>query len=203
VLDGNDVTDRTSFTADEFRRLTYTAGSQGSQQDIVVVAQTGAQMPDGSLSQVVDSPAVQVTADVTGAQSINAMNALSSTPADANVATVVQEAGIFTGLANASRPSLEAALGPQPSASPDTLETGIGAFYSAGSVSGSDQIDMASLDPSAISGSATPGAFASLGAQFATALLLLGGTATGAFQTAGELTQMSEAIEAYSTTKDL
>ncbi len=90
--------------------------------------------------------------------------------ADANVADVVQEAGIFTGLANASRPSLESAPGPQPPPSATTLETGIGAFHSAGATSGSDR---------------------------------LGGSATGASQTADELTRISEAIQAYSATRDL
>ena len=39
-------------------------------------AQTGKLLPNGTLSQVIDSPAIQITANVTGTRSINALNAL-------------------------------------------------------------------------------------------------------------------------------
>ena len=77
----------------------------------MVVAQTGKRLADGTLSQVVDSPAVQITADVTGSRWINAMNALRTVPTgtDANVVSIVQESGVFTGLANSGRPTLQTA----------------------------------------------------------------------------------------------
>ena len=41
-----------------------------------MVAQTGTRLSDGTLIHETDSPAVQITANVTGTRSINAMNAL-------------------------------------------------------------------------------------------------------------------------------
>ena len=75
-----------------------------------MIAQTGTLQANGSLTGEIDSPAVQITADVTGTRSINAMNALVNTPtttADANVAGIVQQAGIFTGFGGTARPSLQ------------------------------------------------------------------------------------------------
>ena len=102
-LDGQDVPDGTSVSTEQFARLTYTTGAGGS-QTIVVVAQTGARqpgLPDGSLGALIreaDSPAVQITAHVTGSRSINAMGALTtSTGTDVGIAGIVQQAGIFTG----------------------------------------------------------------------------------------------------------
>jgi hypothetical protein len=102
-LDGQDVPDGTSVSTEQFARLTYTTGAGGS-QTIVVVAQIGARqpgLPDGSLgapSREADSPAVQITAHVTGSRSINAMGALTtSTGTDVGIAGIVQQAGIFTG----------------------------------------------------------------------------------------------------------
>jgi hypothetical protein len=107
-LDGKDVSEQTSFTADQFARLNYITDVQGTQQSLVVVAQSGTLLPDGTLSQEVDSPAVQITADVTGSRSINAMNALRTIVSGtaANIKSIVQQAGIFTGFAGSTRPVL-------------------------------------------------------------------------------------------------
>ena len=44
-LNGADIVPaRTSFTADEFAQLTYVAGDDGSQQSLVVIAQTGTRL---------------------------------------------------------------------------------------------------------------------------------------------------------------
>ena len=98
----------------------------GSQQSLVVVAQTGTRLavPAGSpagtlgaLSHETDSQAVQITANVTGSRSINAMNALTGTTAlgdpaplagaDAAIADIVQAAGIFNGFVGSARPTLQ------------------------------------------------------------------------------------------------
>ena len=100
----------TTFTTAQFAQLTYTAGDQGTQGSLVVIAQTGTLQANGSLTGEIDSPAVQITGDVTGNRSINAMNALVNTPtttADANVAGIVQQAGIFTGFGGTARPGLQ------------------------------------------------------------------------------------------------
>ena len=54
---------------------------------------------------------MQITPSVTGSRSINALSALRTVPTatDADVVSIVQEAGIFTGLANAGRPTLQTA----------------------------------------------------------------------------------------------
>ena len=79
-LNGDLVADgRTSFSADEFAHLTYTTGEDKSQQSLVVVAQTGTRLSDGTMIHETDSQAVQITANVSGSRSINAMNALTGT----------------------------------------------------------------------------------------------------------------------------
>ncbi len=113
-LDGQDVlTGTTSFSAEQFARLTYTTGA-GGPQNIVVVAQTGTRLPSlpdgtlGTLNREIDSPAVQITANVTGSRSINAMNALTTPPGvDADIAGIVQQAGIFTGWTGSARSTLQ------------------------------------------------------------------------------------------------
>ena len=107
LLGDTDVTGQLSFTADEFSRLHFKAGPSGSQQDLVVVAQLGTRLADGTLSNVVDNPAVQITASVTGTRSINAVGALLNhvTGPDDDFVSVAQEASIFTGLGQ-TRPSL-------------------------------------------------------------------------------------------------
>ena len=108
-LNGVDVTSQTSFTAAQFAQLTYTAGANATQQSLVVIAQTGTLLSSGAISQEVDSPAVQITANVTGTRSINAMSALSVDPtnSDATTASIVQQAGIFTGIGGSTQPTLQ------------------------------------------------------------------------------------------------
>ena len=113
-LNGKDIVPaRTSFSAEEFAQLTYVAGTAGP-QSLVVIAQTGTRLTNadgslGALTHEIDSPAVQITADVTGSRSINAMNALSTTPtgADAEIASIVQQAGIFSGFVGTTRSALQ------------------------------------------------------------------------------------------------
>ncbi len=110
LLDGVAVTNQTSFTAAQFSQLTYVAGPNGDQQSIVVAAQTGTQLASGALIDQVDSPAVQLTANVTGTVSLNAAAALASNPggADASTVSLAQSAAIFSGLTGTARPTLAA-----------------------------------------------------------------------------------------------
>jgi hypothetical protein len=107
------------FTADEFANLTYVTGDDGSQQSLVAVAVTGNLMPDGTLSRETDSQAVQITADVSGGRSINAMNALVGntvtgiTGADADVLNIAQGAVVFTGFVGSARPTLQTEMTPE------------------------------------------------------------------------------------------
>jgi hypothetical protein len=100
MLNGQDVTNQGTFTAAQFADLQYIAGSAGTAENILVAAQTS----DGGL---VDSPAVQITASVTGARSLNALPALQSQPdaQDEPFTSLAQEASIFTGTGT-NRPSL-------------------------------------------------------------------------------------------------
>jgi hypothetical protein len=94
LLDGVDVTSDTDFTADEFKRLQFHAGSTlGDSADIVVAARTS----KGA------SPAESVTATVTGARSINAAMALYEQD---NFTFVAQRAGLLRGYFPASDPAL-------------------------------------------------------------------------------------------------
>ena len=87
----------------------------GSQQSLVVVAQTGTRLANGTMIHETDSQAVQITANITGSRSINAMNALTGTmsgrPARRAltplIAGIVQGAGIFTGFVGSARPTLQ------------------------------------------------------------------------------------------------
>ncbi len=112
LLNGT-ATDRTSFTADEFAHLVFQVGAAGTQQDLVVVAQTGIRQADGTLTREIDSPAVQITADVstTGSRSISATGHSPAPPcppgADATLISIVQQAGIFTGFVGTTRPTLQ------------------------------------------------------------------------------------------------
>ena len=132
MLGDKDVTGQLSFTADEFSRLHFKAGPSGSKQDLVVVAQLGTRLADGTLSKVVDSPAVQITASVTGTRSINAVGALltRATGDDANFVNTAQEASIFTGLGKA-RPSLNTVGTPyDPQVAESLLASLVGRFQS-------------------------------------------------------------------------
>ncbi len=207
-LDGQDVlAGTTSFSAEQFARLTYTTGAGGA-QNIVVVAQTGTRLPSlpdgtlGALSREIDSPAVQITANVTGSRSINAMNALTTPPgADADIAGIVQQAGIFTGWSGSARSTLQTDLAPEPPISLSALADATGTYRSAGPYPANSDTDLSSFYSAAIGSSVSPGVFVSPGGPIATALLLLNSAATGAFQTADSFTALAQAIRAYNTTR--
>jgi hypothetical protein len=212
-LGGKNVTGQTDFTADQFAQLTYVTGTGGA-QSLTVVAQTGTRQPNlpdgtlGALSREIDSPAVQITANVTGSRSINAMNALSTqlpdTDPDADIASIAQQAGIFTGWSGATQPTLQTALTLEPPVSLSALQETVGAYQSAGSDMSQPATDLSSFYPTAIASSESPGNFTSPGGPVAAALQLLGGgAAVGAFQTVDDLTAQAQAIRAYSATKAL
>ena len=209
LLNGAGVTDRTTFTADEFAHLTYSAGADGSQQSLTVIAQTGTRRLDGTLRQEVDSAALQITADVTGERSINALNALRTTAggADAGIVGIVQQAGIFSGLPGVARPTLQTVLTPEPPVSPAAMGTATGTYNTAGNTAGLAQagaaIDLSPFYSAAIGSSVSPGILTNPGGPLAVALLLLDGDATGAFRTADKLSAQSEAIKAYNISTGL
>ena len=133
LLDGEDVTGQSSFTADQFADLQYVAGASGSSQSIEVVARAGTILADGSISDEVDSPAVQITASVTGTRSLNAANALSGQLAgsDAAAIEIAQQSSIFTGFNGAVRPGLTSLADLAPAAtSVDAASLVLGAFQS-------------------------------------------------------------------------
>jgi hypothetical protein len=176
-----------------------------TRQTLLVVAQSGTLLKDGSIFQEIDSRAVQITADVTGSRSINAMNALATAPAkaDAVFVGIVQQAGIFTGFVGTGRPGLQTTLPPEPSLSLPVLETMTGAYRSAGSTQAGAATDLAAFYVGAIGAAASPGIFADPGGALAAALLLLDTSATGAFRTAGNVGATSVAIKAYNIAKGL
>ncbi len=201
TLDGTDVSARTSFTADEFAHLSYTVGAQGTAQGLVVVAQTGQRNADGSLSQVVDSAAVQITAVVTGGRSINAMNALRTLPtgSDANIVSLAQEAAIFTGLSGSAPPTLQTVVTPVPSSPITALGKTSGAYESTGLSQPGSAMDLSLLYPGTLGGFDSAGVLANPGGPVWVALLLLDDSAPGAFQTMLNLTAQSVAVKAYNT----
>ncbi|WP_338664011.1 hypothetical protein VQH23_02365 [Pararoseomonas sp. SCSIO 73927] len=113
MLGGEDVTGRLDFTPEEFVNLQYVAGGAGSAAEILVVARAGTRAGDGRLTGIVDSPAVAITAAVTGARSANAAPALRTAvdPADpdARFVRVAQDAAILTGSTGRPAPALAAA----------------------------------------------------------------------------------------------
>jgi len=109
MLGSVEVSSRTSFSPYEFSRLSFVAGPAGSKQDLLVVAQTGTLANDDTLTNPVDSPAVQITATVTGTRSINTAMALQTTPTggDAGFMALAQTASVAIPT-TATRPSLTA-----------------------------------------------------------------------------------------------
>ena len=133
LLNGQNVTGQTLFTADEFAGLQYVAGGSGSSESLEVVAQSGTLNPDGTIADEVDSPAVQINASVTGTRSLNAANALLTTPTGADLAAIeiAQQASIFTGFNGALRPGLTSLADLAPAAtSPDAADLVQGGFQS-------------------------------------------------------------------------
>ena len=207
LLGDKDVTGQLSFTADEFSRLHFKAGPGGTQQDLVVVAQTGTRLADGKLSNVVDSPAVQITASVTGTRSINAVGALltRATGTDANFVNTAQEASIFTGFGKA-RPGLgTVGLPDGPQTALNLLAGLLGNFQSTERVpSSSAATASASSTPYQVRPQYLGATGASLSAGAATqsdggaAPWVLGNSDLGGFQTAGSnLTLQRFAVAAY------
>ena len=152
MLGTTDVTGQTSFTADQFAQLHYVAGSGGSAQDVVVVAQTGTADSSGTLRNVTDSAAVAITLSTTGQRSINAAGALLTSTAgspDSGYLGVVQQASIFTGASAAARPTL-ATAGNLTAAAGDLLS--VGSLFTATAPSGSSiggyQVALRDDDPS-------------------------------------------------------
>lgn len=200
-----DVTGQLSFTADEFSRLHFQAGPSGSTQDLVVVAQLGTRLADGTLSNVVDSPAVQITANVTGVRSINAVGALltRATGDDADFVNTAQEASIFTGLGK-TRPGLRTVGTPYDLQVMETLLASlVGRFQSTQSVASAVKASTAApllLNPryaGAIAASLTAGS-ATAGSAGGTAPWLLDPSELGSYQTGGAgLALQKFAVAAY------
>jgi hypothetical protein len=133
------------------------------------------------------------------------MNALTAIPigADEAVAAVVKEAGILVGLGS-GRPILQTQVAPPtPPLTLSALAAVEGAYATAGLISGGSDVDLSSFYPSAIGSSISTGSFSSPGSSLLTSLLLLGGSATGAFRTAGSIGGSSAAIEAYTLLQGL
>jgi hypothetical protein len=110
MLEGEDVTHRIDFTPEEFNSLQFVAGPDGSAAELLVVARAGTKDEAGAWRNIVDSPAVQITAAVTGARSANAAPALRSPvdpgDGDAGFLRIAQEAAIFAPLAGRKAPTV-------------------------------------------------------------------------------------------------
>jgi hypothetical protein len=201
LLNGQPVNGKTSFTAAQFSQLTYQAGNEGTHQGIVLVAQTGTLLANGTLTHVTDSPAIQITAKAAATGSINAMNAIvaSSTGSDASTERIASEANILIGLPGSGRPTLQTTLLPDPPVAQADLPGLQGAYSTAGAMPSGSELDLSPYYAGATSGYESPGVFTSVNSAAMAALLLLGGTATGAFQMADDRAAASEAIKAYTT----
>jgi hypothetical protein len=201
MLNGVDVTGQVDFTPDQFDQLSYVAGASGTTQSLVVVAQTGTANSDGTLSDVTDSPAVQITASVTGTRSINAAAALATTPtgADADFVNVAQQAAIDTAYGANTPPTLTSVGTPAPPSVPaDQLAASIGAYQSTGGALTASEL--LSLYAGAVGDSETT---AASGRPAAGALGdgALGDGALGGEETAGNLALQQLAIAAYQSTR--
>ena len=129
LLDGSDVSDRMGFTRDEFLRLRFEAGAQGSRTDLLVVARRV-----GSGGAVTDSPAVQVTATTTGSRSLNAAEAL-RTEAGADEAAFVRiakEAALYRATGTGGPTLTTVGKPPGPALSADDLVFRLGGFQAVG-----------------------------------------------------------------------
>ena len=201
TLDGNDVTTQHSFSADEFSRLQYVAGGAGSSEDLVVVAQSGQRLADGTVGNEVDSPAVQISASVTGTRSLNAIAALNTpvTGSDAAFVSIARQASIFNGY-GAARPSLTGVGGYIEAASTATqLDTLLDAFKSSETpTSSSPNLDsgFAGADGQSESSATTTGDATAAALTWALAPVEIGG-----FQSAGNSLALQRiAAAAYQST---
>lgn len=166
------------------------------------MAQLGSRLANGTLSNVTDSPAVQITANVTGTRSINAMDALLSqaTGADAGFVNTAQEASIFTGFGQA-RPGLSTAGLPYSPQTAANLLLGLsGNFQSTERVSNttaSTTYHVRPQYPGDVGASQTGGLAKTGGAQGA-APWTLSNSDLGGYQTGGSnLTLQRFAVAAY------
>ena len=209
VLDGVDVSSQTSFTADQFSRLTFVAGATGSSQDLVVVAQTGTLAANGTLNNVTDSPAVQITASVTGTRSINAVGALRTVPtgSDASFVNTASAASIFTGVGQAG-PTLKAVGTPLgPNLDPGDLATLLGAYQSSQAIPPAQSgaapstiptFDALQLYPGGIGGSEASSLTSAQEASQSIASWLLSNAQVGGLQTGGSKMALQDfGIAAY------
>ena len=212
LLGDKDVTGQLSFTADEFSRLHFKAGPSGSKQDLVVVAQLGTRLADGTMSNVINSPAVQITASVTGTRSLNGIGALltRATGSDASFVNTAQEASIFTGFGK-TRPGLSTVGMPDdPQVAEKLLASLVGRFQSTQTVASALKASTAAngaasaatllLSPryaGAIAASQTARS-ATAGSTQGTAPWLLDPSELGSYQTAGAgMTLQKFAVAAY------
>ncbi|MBS0644508.1 MAG: hypothetical protein JSS43_31970 [Proteobacteria bacterium] len=201
LLNGQDVSSRSRFTAAEFAHLTFVAGAQDSQQNLTVVAQAGKRLSNGSVSGAVDSQALQISVTVTGTRSINAMNALAtqSADADAGLIAVVKEANILTGTSASNRPSVQTEVSPVLPMAIAALATRTGNYMTSGAVGTAAPTDLSAYDPRAIGSSAATGTFANPANSLTASLLLLRDAAEGAFRSSGWTGSQSTAVKAYSS----
>ncbi|MBR0666090.1 hypothetical protein GXW71_17150 [Roseomonas hellenica] len=211
MLNGQDVTGQVDFSPLEFNSLLYVAGPNGTKQDIVVVARAGTPELGGGLTNIIDSPAVQISANVTGSRSINAASALRTEPGadEADFLRVVRDAALYTGLSGATRPAVTTIGQPDaPTVPLDALADAIGAFRMAGGTTGAAALqpssgqtytlaDLAALYPGAVGGSRT-GAAATTNPALTALAMLLDTDAIGMHQSAGDRrARQSVALQAY------
>jgi hypothetical protein len=177
LLDNVDVSRRSGFTAVEFARLTYAAGGDGTRQSIIVEPQNGKPLPDGSLGQVSDGQAVQITASATGTHSSNVIHAV------------------------ATRPASPMQLTPDPPMPLSALATAIGGHSTVGASPSGSAAELATNHSQATRNRVSAGGSTEAGRPLTTALDSLEGDATGQSQSAESLHRQSEAIKAYAATQ--
>ena len=192
LLYGADVSSRQNFSPYEFSQLAFVAGPAGSTQDLLVVAQTGTLNIDDTLKNPVDSPAVQITASVTGTRSLNAARALQTTPTGGDAAFVAlarqvnATAAVRPGLATVGR------LG-DPETATSLLATLLGAFQS--TAAPATAVDVSSLYSSAVGRTDSTG---SPTTNPALAAWTAENTSIGGYQVAGDGAALQRlAIAAY------
>jgi hypothetical protein len=199
ILNGEDVTGRTEFTGLEFNALQFLAGPAGSAQDLLVVARTARADGSGGLTGIVDSPAVEITARVTGTRSINAMGALRSPEeTSSGFDRIVRDAEVY---GTSSAPILSTPIRPDdPVLSAGALSAAVGAYRATGGVMATGALDLTALFGSALGGSriGNPAATAEL-TRLSGLVTLLGGSSVGGVRSAGtDLSRQSQvAVQAY------
>ncbi len=185
VLDGADVAaGRTDFTPEEFNRLQFLAGADGSRTEIVAVGRAGTRAADGTLSGIADSPALRILASATGQRSVNAAGAFRLAAGESleDALRIAQEAAASE-TATRARPVVLARPGPAaPEVALDQLAQALGTWRIGGATPGSGPpgVDLALLYPEALAGVRLGGGGIGPGREAAlAAALLLGGYGTG------------------------